>query len=361
MCRDLFGHYLNQSVSIIIRSIVVLGLTLLFFYGLVIYPLTDLYAALLCICAGYLLYLARNSSQWKQIGLVFAGGLLSYCAYNVRTIYQLAIIFFVILIFVFYFRKIRTLKLIAFVGIFVLGILIAAIPQFILNWNLYGIISPWINNQNLFVKQLMWGLEYSRYATFVGPESIHDARMYFLDPEGIKLVDEWGGQSLPMSIKGYCALILQYPLEYLAILVRHLCNAIFVLFPEQYIADLSVNRLYLALLSLLIAWLFLVLLIRDSKNGKYRNNKDKIALLIVFILPSVFILFGAVEERFLVLPYMLVYGYLAFYDYGNLKRTVSKKQIALSIIGFIVFAVIMIAIEEGILNSLNDYPLSLFM
>lgn len=42
MCRDLFGHYLNQSASIIIRSIVVFGLTLLFFYGLAIYPLTDL-------------------------------------------------------------------------------------------------------------------------------------------------------------------------------------------------------------------------------------------------------------------------------------------------------------------------------
>ena len=164
-----------------------------------------------------------------------------------------------------------------------------------------------------------------------------------------------------MSIRGYCALILQYPLEYLAILVRHLCNAIFVLFPEQYIADLSVNRLCLALLSLLIAYLFLVLLIRDFKNGKCRKNKDKIALLIVFILPSVFILFGAVEERFLILPYMLVYGFLAFYDYGSLKRTISKKQTALFIFGFIMFAAVMLAVEEGILNSLNGYRLSLFM
>ncbi len=287
--------------------------------------------------------------------------MFSYCAYNVQTIYQLAIVFFVILILVFYFRRIRLLKLIAFVGMFVLGILIAAIPQFTLNWNLYGIISPWINNQNLFVKQLMRGLEYSRYATFVSPKSIHDARMCFLDPEGIKLVDEWNGQSLPMSIRGCCALILQYPLEYLATLVRHLCNAIFVLFPEQCIADLSANRLCLALLSLLIACLFLVLLIRDFKNGKYRKDKDKIALLIVFILPSVFILFGAVEERFLILPYMLVYGFLAFYDYGSLKRTISKKQIALLIFGFIMFAAIMLAVEEGILNSLNGYRLSLFM
>ena len=165
-----------------------IALLLTFFYGLVLYPLTDLYAALLCITAGWFIYFALQNESLHKAGLMyFFAGICIYGAYNIRTIYLLSIYCLFLVIAFMERKKVKNVILALFS--FALGIFVCAIPQIIINFQRYEIISPWINNQNLFARQLFWGLQSLKYGTYVGSEIPDLAGMYYTDPIGKQIVD----------------------------------------------------------------------------------------------------------------------------------------------------------------------------
>lgn len=157
-CIEIFKFNKKNNYFYILRCIFTVVLTIIFFYGLIIYPLTDLYAALICIDSGYLLYKAIKLDGIKKIVMYFLAGMMIYLAYNIRTIYQLTIYLFVIVIAVYEFKKSRIRNVIFSNLAYGIGVMVGAIPQFMINYNLQRFISPWINNGNLFAQQLFWGL-----------------------------------------------------------------------------------------------------------------------------------------------------------------------------------------------------------
>jgi len=352
-CQKIFKGSIQNSRLYWISVVVPIALVLIFFYGLIVYPLTDLYAALLCITAGWFVYSAMKETVLYKSGVMFfCAGLCMYGAYNIRTIYMLSIYCFLAVILLIERKNIK--KLLLGLTLFVLGCCVCAIPQFIINFERYNIISPWINNRNLFGWQLFWGLQYSRYATYVGSEIANLAGMYFIDSTGKHIVDTFMATGGAISIENYIKLFFAYPLEFIAIIGKHFYNAIFLLFPEQYILTLDSNRYFYAIFSLIVVYIFCAAI---STKPKKTMNDEKLIILAI-LLPSIAILFGAVEERFLVLPYMLVYGYLSNFDWQTVLERINKQKIIILLFLFIIFVTTALSVESEILSSLQNNPFS---
>jgi hypothetical protein len=350
-CKKIFKRNTIKGYTFWVSSLGPIVLLLVFFYGLVLYPLTDLYAALLCVVAGWFIYSAHKSkSLYKASLMYFFAGICSYAAYNIRTIYLLSLYCLVLVIVVMERKQIKRVFLAVF--LFTIGAFICAIPQLIINFQRYAIISPWINNQNLFARQLFWGLQYSRFTGYVGSEI--PAAMYYIDTTGKLLVDSFIENGGTLTIGNYIKLFFVYPLEYIAVIGKHIFNAFFILFPELYITDLHCSRYFYAIASLIIVFLFFVAVFINQ--GKTTTNEKLI--LFALLLPSIAILFGAVEERFLVLPYMLVYGYLCNFDFRILYAKRSKKNIVILAFLFVFFVATALSVESAILGSLEGYPLT---
>ena len=355
-CKSCFVRKEQDLRRIILGDVVFTVLLCFFFYGIIIYPLTDIYAALLCSGSAFVIYrILKSDCAKKSIGFAFGAGILAYLSYNTRTIYSLYIITVLIVLAAFAIKRHELLKGIGTIIGYVLGILISAIPQFMINWWNYHIVSPWINTENIFAEQLFWGLQYSRYATYVGNPEIHSPGLYFYDRTGQCILSECGQRELPITIQSYVTLFLEHPLEYVSVFGRHLYNACFILFPESYITDLGKNLIPLALLSLAVVFLFLVLLVAKCRNRQIDGTMA--AVTFAMIVPTLAILFGAVEERFLILPYILIYGFIAYYDYSSLKRYITKKNIVILLCIMCLFFISALSVENNILINLGEHPL----
>ncbi len=351
----------NRSMDIL-RYFVPVVMVCFFFYGLIIYPLTDLYAALLCISGVYFVYKAFRMDKlvYKFLFLTMAGVIL-YLTYNIRTIYMLTLFFIVLVIVIMNFKvsqgnainKIAQMfmSVLCYLG----GTAVGAIPQLLINYNKYGIISPMINTENLFAKQLFWGLNFSRYATYTGNLQECNPGMFFIDRTGVKIIAKQSELSFAESIKSYICLFIKYPTDFISIFGKHIVNSFFILFPEQYVQHLYINRSIYALLSLAVVFMIFIAIHSNHKQIFAQGNG---LYILAMLLPSIAILFGAVEERFMVLPYLLGYGLLARFDYKEWVSTLTKKRIIRLILAFIIFAVFALAVESEILGSLQDAPLT---
>ena len=352
-CQNIFKGNVKNTGAYWLSVFVPIILLLTFFYGLVLYPLTDLYAALFCFAAGGCIYGAQKNTSVGKAGMMyFFSGVFIYAAYNIRTIYLLSI-YCLVLVILFIERK-SIKRMFPAIVLFVLGNLVCAAPQIVINMQRYDLFSPWINNQNLFARQLFWGLQSLKYGTYVGSEVSNLAGLYFTDPIGKQIVDTFTASGGVLTIGNYIKLFFAYPLEYIAIIGKHVYNALFILFPEQYVLQLYTNRYFYALAGLCIIFLFFVVL---ASNPNKTNLNEKLIIL-AMLLPSIAILFGAVEERFLVLPYMLVYGYLCNFDFRILYAKRSKKNIVIFAFLFIFFVATALSVESAILGSLEGYPLT---
>lgn len=127
------------------------------------------------------------------------------------------------------------------------------------------------------------------------------------------------------------------------------------MYPEQYIKNIDKNTIILALLGLVIIFIFFITLYVNLKKNRF--DWKKLIFIIALTFPSFAIIFGAVEERFMILPYLLIYGFISFFDYSKLKKYINNKNIIITTIIFIIFLGTMITIESGIMGSLKDYPL----
>ena len=317
---ELFVDEGYKSINVYVRSIIMIAMIIFFFYGLVIWPFTDLYAALLSLIAGMLiLYINKKNKNKFRYVVYFISGVLIYFTYNIRTIYQVQIISVIFLILIYEIKTKKIKNTISSILCYISGVLIASIPQIIINFDKYRLLSIWLNNQNLFVFQLNWGLRFSRYATYIGDaHKYYYPEMYFFDWTGMKIAEQWEILENPLTIKSYILLFFKYPIEYIKVFIKHVVNAIFILFPEQYVQNIDKNLLIYGVISVIVVFLFILIFFVMLNNKKIILSK--VVFWVLMILPSLMILFGAVEERFLVLIYIVVYSYICFFDYSSLKN-----------------------------------------
>ena len=245
------GRPVYKSIRNLISGI----LLLVYFRGLFTYPLTDLYAAGFIFLAALVVYRVFDSK--KFFAMLFFAGIFAYLAYNIRTIYLFSLSALSVVVIVNALKEKNIFSKIICVVSYFGGVLAASVPQILLNQKFHQVFSIFVNNGNLFVKQLFWGLTHVRYETYVGTIPQHNPGLKFIDMTGSKVLDLIGSEIGQSTITDYVKVFFRYPIECVSNYVKHICNVFFPIFPDMYIENLDANKYFLAGLALLINFIFI--------------------------------------------------------------------------------------------------------
>ena len=350
LVRDLFGC--NKVIKRY-KKIFNLLLIMIFFWGLFIYPLTDMLAMFLCINAVICIISAMNTeSIIKKIVLFALSGILLYASYNVRSIYIFSVIMGFLMIMALSARR-EGKRGIVYVLSFLLGIFLCSVPQIIINYHTLKKVSIMLPTNSLMVQQLEWGMYYQRYETYVG-NVYNSPKLIFQDKSGLKILEIVGNIE---SIKDYVLACLRYPFDFIGIYTRHIFNMFCPIYPEQYIFDLEKNRSGLFILNYSMLYVFVFWCTTNVKqnmaNLVRKMNIDGLMVFFILLLPSVFIMPGAVEQRFSITIYVLICSYMTYcIDYKLLIATIQEKWIECALT-FVIGLCIALAIWGNTLSNLT--------
>lgn len=282
---------------------------LVLFYGVLIYPLTDLYAFALSV--GVLLLieklLAIQDKKWF-VGISALIGFLCYATYNIRTAY----VFFgggcIAGLLLYYLIKKKWRNVLCFaVGCFT-GLFLCAIPQYIQN-QAYGVNSFRIQEMeygeagSLFLFHLSYGIKYDRTDTFVGniPDDYISPMVCYDDKQGRNLLQEkLEGKDVLDSAEKYFELAINHPLILTGIYGRHFLNILYPVFPEIYIRDMGRPKV----LNLVLFFLLGASFIRNMIKCDHTERKR--FFLTALFLPCIVALPTFVEVRYFIALYFLI-------------------------------------------------------
>ena len=116
----------------------ILCLSLIFWYGIFLYPLSDVMTFLFVLIACCLLQKSQKNVGHKNLVYGIGIGVCLYCAYNIRSVYKFAAFCILISAAI---QNIKNRKVFGVMLGNVCGIMIAAIPQIIINKALFGVWS----------------------------------------------------------------------------------------------------------------------------------------------------------------------------------------------------------------------------
>ena len=139
----------------------------------------------------------------------------------------------------------------------------------------------------------------------------------------------------------------------------------FILFPETYVQDVTIDRSILAIGGLFIVILSLFLFAYYIKNGfsifcSSSANKEhksdmvlRVFVIISLLLPTFAIMLGALEERYLLVLYLLIYGKVSDCKADYLLIRQNWKQLLIKVVIGLIIAFTALSIESGILAELQ--------
>ena len=208
--------------------------------------------------------------------------------------------------------------------------------------------------------QLFWGLQYQRYDTFIGFMDGQflvehpNPQMYFVDLVGQALIEKEGITEFASWVK-FIKFVFKYPIEVCGIYVRHFINILLPCFPNQYVYDLNNNKILYAILSLIITFLFLMVVFEKMSlhNFVYRN-------FIPLIIPAIFILPGAVEVRFFIAVYILMIYTLGFNTDWKKLFLYIKQYLWKVLILFVLYCGTICSIWSSLLVSETSYKIFMY-
>lgn len=302
----------------LIRTISFWALFSLLFVGVIVYPLSDLFAVMNIFAAMFFLKrsLETDKTAVKFI-TVFISGVFCYFAYNTRTIYLFAcytvpVIYIIIRLCGQKEKKIGFKRLLLtgaeiITGFF--GAVAAAIPQIIMNKINLDKFSMSVPTSSLMLSQMFWGIKFQRYDTYmpVTADELHpNPQVFFMDSAGIRILDEmhmadfanWGD---------FFSLFIHHPVDVIMIYVRHLVNYVFPCWPTVYVTDLNNSKWLWGLLGFTMFFLTAFIFIRKCLKS-YKN----LVYFIPVLVPAILIIPGAVEYRFSIPLYLFALCQLFF-------------------------------------------------
>ena len=329
------------------RKLVLVGLYLLLFYGLLIYTLSDFYACAFALIAVFCIYQMLDQKGLRSGLSAFLAGLSAYAAYNTRPVYIvfLAILFIAVLIELIRRRNLRSLLVDA--ACMIAACALIAAPQMIINRNVLGMLTPMVVNtdgESLYLVQLNWGLTYGKFETFVGSQ--------LKDVYQIQIKNPFAGPEEWYSLVPYVKYMVMHPLQYLRMLGIHFFNMMDMQYPEVYIKAIRNTAAY-RVCSYSIAFVILCLLRAEirSHRGHIRSCLKKARYLIILFISSLAIVPGAVETRF-GLPVALLLWACAVFGFHPDQLQLGRKQIFAAASCYVLFMAFCFYV-----SSLTVYPL----
>ncbi|MHC8328122.1 hypothetical protein [Pseudomonas sp. LB1P83] len=323
-------------------------LTIAVFPGLFLFPLSDL-PALLVLIIGVALATRVNSQYWWC--WLFLSGAAVSAAYNIRTIYLFAAMaLFVVVLFVFMQGipwRLRAFGMLAFL----LGALIVATPQMLINKRIHGTATPlviaMVKGKPLMAQQLYWGMVVQRYETYAGKDSPAPS-LYYRDPAGIALRNLDDSSFSDPSMRGYLSMVLKHPVQFLGIYGRHFINGLDVRDGIVYAEKSSTNKS-------VVSFLCFSLLFFCVSIYWWRKEKRWIeaAYLAPILLPVFAILPGAVETRFFIPIYLVLFGAVVTrFEWKTFGATIRQHWLVLSVV-FIFLSSISLGITSAAMACIS--------
>ena len=243
----------------------------------------------------------------KEVFYSLGFGACLYIAYNIRTVYLIPEVILVIIL-VFLMVKSGKYQNIGFVFTGILcGCCIAAWPQMIINQQWYGVFSPMVftgygSKDNLFVAQLSWGIQYPRYETYVGDGQIYPyAGMFFSSPAGVLA----SAEAEINTISDFIIWVFTHFLQACGLYFEHCISGITIFYTEVYIEDINVN----VLAYVLNCGLFLITFTGIVASGSILKKMIVHWPVFILIIPAILTMPGALEIRFFLPIYVLIYCY----------------------------------------------------
>lgn len=326
-----------------------------FFRGLLIYTLSDFYAFSFALFSVSLLYSIVESEQ-KVVFVILKSFFLGVClygTYNIRTIYLFLLIACGGVLVIWQSCQKKWKQLMITIPVCFGGMVVCAVPQYILNNHLLGRLSWRVPTEGLMLKQLEWGITAGRYATFIGDASQYSkAGMFFRDKVGQTILEK--AQVTELTSYGQLIkLILKHPLDFVGIYMRHFLNMLYPFYPNQYIEDIMRDKSFLMIVFYTLLFIAVFYFVRTFK---LKDNRWVWFALI--LLPCICILPGAVEIRFFIALHFLIYLYAVF-GFKNffieLKRN-KLKYCAMYLLGlllYIAYAGALLATTENGIATIN--------
>lgn len=312
--RNLFGKEMTKT-----KILWLMILLCIFWQGNLLYPLSDFYAVFFLNFSVILLYRLnrlRLGDSWVKSGLTaFIMGICIYITYSIRAMY---VFFAFAIFFVFFLKNIKknVKKTVLISAITLAGCLFVSVPQIMINITAADTWSPLVlgerEGEKINDKQLFWGLYYSRYETYVGDYEIYPyAGVIFEDEAGKAIIEKENLEDLTpfQAIKLY----LKYPFDVIGIYGRHVLNAMDNRFPELYITDLYKSRLGYMFGNYLIWFMFFTFWsVQERAKGKaaLKLLARRWQYICLMIISSLVMIAGAVEIRFFLPIYCLMYMYV---------------------------------------------------
>lgn len=298
---------------------------LLFFWSdLLPYALTDFYAFWWLLVAALLVERCRRKDACAWQGLIC--GMLAYAAYNLRP--NLSFSLAALLIWLLYCTVRKPRQFMPMFLLFLLGMLLTALPQMLLNRIHLGSLSPTVptesfDGQGLTLYYLNNGLIMRRYETYAGdPNIFHRSTMIFSNDSMLRLLEADGITAFE-SLGDYILFVLRHPFECIAVYAEHLINLLTPVFGRIFVTDFygfKVPRILINFALFVIAaadWML------RQKPLKAMHEKGRLAPVIVLLVSVLPVIAGKVETRYALPMYLFVYLYVCWHvDYKRLWTAV---------------------------------------
>lgn len=341
--------YKKFSIGVVVLTIFI-GIL---YAGAIAFPLSD-FIALICMCIS-LFFFDKTISEQGNRNFIYAilVGVFSYFSYNIRTIYLFSLLSIYVIYIIICLQKKNNIFLT--VG-FAVGNVIAGIPQSIMNYCNLGKFTFSVPTDGLMLHQMYWGIQYQRYDTYISFEydlAHLTPQVKFVDPAGMDILSKM--QLTTFSTWGdYIKVLVHYPLDIIAVYVRHFINFVFPCWPQMYVQNLNSLKWPLGLFGITI--LFLGVYIILSKC--YKESKW-LWLFTPILIPSILIIPGAVEYRFSIGIYFYILLNICFNtNWKELKDKVYKDKLKIIFV-YLGIVLLCVAIWSSMLAMEEQLPLSL--
>ena len=333
---NLFEEIFNIRISGIRRCIPVV-LVLLFWPGLILYPLTDLIAVLTSMLSVYMFYLMyKNGSLFVVFILGIVSGFAADSALNMRATYKYSLYIGIIVIVIMAIRKKALFFLLVSLAGYILGAAISAAPQIYANRSNYGItgwdnpLSYW-NGGRRMAYLLYEGFINPRIECYVGPGSNVwiDAAVTSVDPMANAIFHKYEiglVETEQYGMMDFFKIILRHPAESASMYMSHFINCLDARYGIIYIEQFGGAFRYL--LQVLSVMIYETLLIdAHTRLRGFTNSLAGVKKVVIsswfpvsclMLLPVAISLPGHIEPRYAIALHLLFYAYIAYK--ADLKR-----------------------------------------
>jgi hypothetical protein len=294
-------------------------------------PLSDIPGVLLLLYAFTLL--SRNRPVFMLVS-----GIAYYAALNIRPAFIITTPFYFLALLVSSWKKYLTKEGVLLI---VLGFLVVALPQWIINMNNFGTLSFFVptgksestGGKSLYLMQLNWGLSIEKYETNLG-SAYPVPQVNYIDPAG-RVFRELHGNKDFESYREYLGFAAKNP-GCLATYFRHLFNGFDITSPKAYLREEIHQRgIFIRVFNYTILYLGLLGLIQAFSVLEWKSKIILSAALacILAVIPV------AIEVRFFLCFDILLYLFALHLIQGLVTRTLqlSTKKIIMFILLLLAF------------------------